>query len=252
MRPAVLATVLPAATLLIAMALPGCSAHGASSDGDDRPGIAASGSGSGGERHYQVANFDRIGLAAAGDVEVRTGQGYGLTVTGAAADLDQLKVTVDGNMLGLGRKSGSYHDAGKVHWTVTMPTIRGADIGGSGAIRIDKAEAEAFTGNIGGSGDISIAGMKVGKADFNIGGSGNIAAAGTAHQLGLQIGGSGKLLAKPLTAVSASITIAGAGNVEATVKEHAEVTILGSGDVTIGGGAKCSVTKMGGGTVHCG
>ena len=238
------------AAMLAAASLAACSAHGEVDHDDGSPGLAASGSG--GERHYTVANFDRVALGAAGEVEVRTGQAFGLSVTGNPADLDRLKVTVDGHTLGLGRRSGSYKDAGRIRWTVTMPRIVAADIGGSGAIRIDRADAEAFTGNIGGSGDISVAAMKVGKADFNIGGSGSIAAAGTAGSLGLAIGGSGKLLAKPLTAQTAKITIAGAGTIEATVTRTADVTILGSGDVTVAGGAKCSVTKMGGGTVHCG
>lgn len=238
------------AAMLAIVSLSACSAHGVERDDDGSPGIAASGGG--GERHYTVANFDRVALGAAGEVEVRTGQAFGLSVQGDPADLDRLKVTVDGNTLGLGRTSGAYKDAGRIRWTVTMPRIRGADIGGSGAIRIDKAEAEDFTGNIGGSGDLSVAAMKVGKADFNIGGSGTVDVAGTATALGLQIGGSGKLHATPLTAQTASISIVGAGTIEATVKKTADVNIVGSGDVTIAGGAKCSVTKMGGGTVHCG
>ena len=234
---------------LLAAPLIACSAHAVDSD-DGKPGIAATGSG--GERHYAVADFDRVSLGAAGDVEVRTGQAYGLTVAGDPADLDRLKVSVDDRTLGLGHKSGSWSHTGKIRWTVTMPRIVGADIGGSGAIRIDRADGDGFSGNIGGSGDLGVAAMKVGKADFNIGGSGTIAVAGTANEMKLAIGGSGKLLAKPLTAQNASITIAGAGTIEATVKSHADVTIMGSGDVTVAGGAKCSVTKMGGGTVNCG
>ena len=238
------------AALLIAAPLAACSM---SIDGHDdgTPGIAASGSG--GERHYAVSGFDKVALGAAGDVEVRTGQGFGLTVTGDPAMLDTLKVTRDGSTLGLGRKHGMHWDkAGNVHWVVTMPTIAGADIGGSGTVKIDKVEGSNFSGNIGGSGDIDVAAMRVDKASFAVGGSGDIAAAGTARALDLSIGGSGKLKATPLTAETASVTIAGAGTVEATVKNHADVTIMGSGDVTIAGGAKCSVTKMGGGTVRCG
>ena len=242
--------ILPLAALIAAAPLAACSAH-QPADGDDaRPGIAATGSG--GERRYAVSNFDKVALAASGEVEVRTGQPYGLTVTGAPADLDRLKVTTDGSTLGLGRRSGAWTNAGKVRWVVTMPHIASADIGGSGTISIDKVEGGSFSGNIGGSGDLNVAGMRVDKAAFAIGGSGNIAAAGTAGTLELSIGGSGKLRAAPLTAQTASVSIAGAGTVDATVKTHADVTIVGSGDVTIGGGAKCAVTKMGGGTVRCG
>ena len=235
------------ATLLL-LAPVACSAD---ADDDRTPGVAAIGSG--GERHYPVSGFDKVALGAAGDVEVRTGQAFGLTVSGDPATLDTLKVTRDGSTLGLGRKAGVHWDkAGKVRWLVTMPRISEANIGGSGTVRIDKVDGGSFTGNIGGSGNIDVATMRVDKASFNVGGSGDISAAGTARGLDLSIGGSGKLRATPLTAETASVTIAGAGNVEATVKNHADVTIMGSGDVTIAGGAKCSVTKMGGGTVRCG
>lgn len=238
------------AALLLAVPVAACSM---SVDGDDdaSPGIPASGTG--GERHYAVSGFDKVALGAAGDVEVHTGQSFGLTVTGDPATLDTLKVTRDGSTLGLGRKPGVHWDkAGKVHWIVTMPTIASANIGGSGTVRIDKVEGGKFSGNIGGSGNIDVAAMHVDKASFGVGGSGDITAAGTARSLDLSIGGSGKLKATPLTAETASVTIAGAGTVEATVRTHADVTIVGSGDVTIAGGAKCSVTKMGAGTVRCG
>ena len=238
------------AALLLAAPLVACSVSAGDRD-DASPGIPATGSG--GERHYAVSGFDRVALGAAGNVEVRTGQGFGLTATGDPAALDTLKVTRDGATLGLGRKAGVHWDkAGKVRWLVTMPRIAEANIGGSGTVRIDRIEGGTFTANIGGSGNIDVAAMRVDKASFNVGGSGDIAAAGTAGSLDLSIGGSGRLRATPLVAQTATVTIAGAGAVEATVRSHADVTVMGAGDVTIAGGAKCSVTKMGGGTVRCG
>ncbi|WP_174286959.1 head GIN domain-containing protein [Sphingomonas bacterium] len=242
----------PAVTLLL-LALPvaACSVHW-NTDDDGKPGIAASGSG--GERHWTVSGFDKVALAASGDVEVRTGgQSYAVTATGDPAALDTLKVTQDGNTLGLGRKQGvHWTGSDKIHWLVMMPRISEANIGGSGTIRVDKVEGTQFQADIGGSGTISIATMNVRQAGFGIGGSGTITAAGKARDVDLSIAGSGKLLANGLVADTASVSIAGAGNVEATVHSKADVTILGSGDVTIAGGAKCSVTKMGAGNVHCG
>ncbi len=236
------------ASALVVVPLAACSA----TYGDDgKPGIAPTGQG--GERHYAVSGFDKVALGAAGDVTVRTGQAFGLTVTGEPGQLDTLKVTRDGSTLTLGHKAGTHWSgSGKIHWVVTMPRIAGADIGGSGSIRIDRAEGQDFHGNIGGSGDLSVAGLKVDRAVFAIGGSGNIDAAGQARAIDLSIGGSGKLRALPVTADTAKVTIAGAGDVAATVKTHADVTIVGSGNVEIAGGAKCSVTKMGAGTVRCG
>ena len=238
--------------LMLAAVVPLAACSMSWSDHDDKtPGVTASGSG--GERHYAVSSFDKVALGASGDVEIRTGQAFSVSVSGDPAALDTLKVTHDGNTLGLGRKPGMHWGGdGRIKWLVTMPRIDEANIGGSGSIKIDKVEGGKFEGNIGGSGDLNVGSMKVDKAEFGIGGSGTITAAGAAKALELSIGGSGKMHATALTAETASVSIAGAGDVQATVKAKAEVTIMGSGDVTIAGGAKCEVTKMGAGNVHCG
>lgn len=241
---------LPLVALLAAAPLAACSAHWSGGDDDGRPGIAPSGGGT--ERHYALKDFDRITLAASGDVQVRTGQAFGVSVTGASADLDTLKVTQDGSTVSLGRKPGHWGSTGDIHWTVTMPRLVGATVGGSGSIAVDRVDGGSFNGDIGGSGDLSVKQMRVDKASFAIGGSGDVDVAGTARELSLSVGGSGKLRARPLAAETASISIAGAGDVEATVHQHADINIVGSGDVSVTGGAKCSVTKLGGGDVTCG
>lgn len=243
-----LTTALFAATAAI-VPLAACSATWNTDDG--KPGIAASGSG--GERHWPVAGFDGVNVAASGDVEVRVGSGFSLTGTGDPAMLDMTKVTIEGHDLVIGRKRGaSWNHGGKLHFVVTMPHIARAGIGGSGSIAVDRIDNPVFKGDIGGSGRLTLGAMHVGKASFNIGGSGDIAAAGTADRLDASIGGSGSVKAPALSAQTASISIAGAGDVDATVHQTADVTIVGSGNVALHGGAHCKVTKMGSGKVNCG
>lgn len=223
---------------------------GSGGGGDDRPGVAASGTGD--TRSWPIAGFTGVGLGTAGDVEVHAGKAFSVTATGPSAALDTLKLNRDGSMLKIERKRGVHFDHGeKIRFVVTMPRIAEADIGGSGNIVIDRVDGGAFEGNIGGSGNLDIASMAVPKASFAIGGSGDVKAAGQAQALSISVGGSGKFLLQPLSAETASITIAGSGDVRATVHRSADVTIVGAGDVTIAGGAKCSVTKMGSGNVRC-
>lgn len=240
---------LPLIAVLSAAPLIACSASASSEDG--KPGVAATGSGN--ERHYAIADFDTVGLAAGGDVEVRVGPGFSVIATAAPETLDKIKVERDGHALKLGWRNGVHWGGNdKVRYTVTMPRIAGADIGGSGTITVDRVEGGTFEGNIGGSGTLDLRGVRLDKAVFSIGGSGDVVAAGAARALEVNIGGSGDVRALPLRAQTADISIAGAGKVRATVTRAAKVTIVGSGDVTIGGGATCSVTKMGSGTVDCG
>lgn len=239
------------ALAVLAMPVAACSMNWSDKQDKEEAGIA--GSGSGDHRTYKVEGFTTVALAAAGDVDVRVGPAYSVTATGAPEALDKLKVTRDGDTLKLARQRGvTWGNSGKVHFTVTMPRIQGADIGGSGTITVDRVEGERFEGNIGGSGTLDIRGLNVRKVAFAIGGSGDVAAAGRAGELEVSIGGSGKVRAQPLRSESADITIAGSGNIATTVTRQAEVTILGAGDVVITGGAQCKVTKMGAGNVRCG
>jgi len=218
---------------------------------DDDQGVAAQGSG--GQRTYAVDGFERVSLGGAGDVEVRVGPAWSVTATGDPAILDKILVERDGKSLKLSRRKGVNWSRGeKVRFLVTMPRITGADIGGSGTVRVDRVPGGSFDGNIGGSGTLDVHGLAVDKAEFSIGGSGTVEAAGTARSLEVSIGGSGTVHAQPLRADTGEITIAGAGNIQAQVTRTAEVTIMGSGNVDITGGAKCSVTKMGAGKVNCG
>lgn len=231
---------------LAALVLPACS-FASGEDSGVRP------SGGGGQRSYAVRDFDTVGLAAAGDVEVRVGGDFSVTATGTPAALDKIRVERDGDTLKLERRRGVQWARGeKVRFVVTMPRIAGAAIGGAGNITVDRVNGAKFEGNIGGSGNLDVRSMAVEKATFSIGGSGNVSAAGRARALEVNIGGAGDVRATPLAAETAEISIAGAGKILATASRTADVTIMGSGDVTIGGGAKCSVTKMGGGTVRCG
>lgn len=232
--------------LLAALAVPACSFASA-----DDAGIAPGGTGD--RRSWAVRDFDRVALAAVGDVEVRTGGDWSVSAVGSPAALDRVRVTREGDVLKLDRRRGADRPTGeKVRFLITMPRIAGAGIGGAGSISVDRAVGDTFEGSIGGSGRLDVRGLAVTDASFSIGGSGDVSAAGRARSLEVSIGGSGNVRAQPLSAETAEVTIAGAGRVDATATRTAAVTLMGSGDVTIGGGAKCSVTRMGGGRVRCG
>jgi hypothetical protein len=241
-----------AVPLLAALAVP-VAACSVTWDGDDAAGDAVAAQGSGGSRTYAVRDFDSVALGGVGDVEVRVGGDWSVTATGAPAALDKLLIERDGDTLKLGRKRGmQWGKSEKIRFTVTMPRIEEASIGGAGSITVDRVPAGSFSGNIGGSGRLDIRNLAVDKAEFAIGGSGTVLASGRARALEATIGGSGNLQLKPLSTETAEITIAGAGNVDVTASRTADVTIVGSGNVTVGGGAKCSTTKLGGGTIRCG
>lgn len=234
--------------ILAALPLVACS----NASADDNPGVA--GTGSGNSRSYAVADFTKVDLRGADDVEVRIGNGFTVRAEGDAEVLEYLKVEKDGDTLKVGRRDRvnfSWGDkSAKIF--ITMPRIAAGSIAGSGDLRIDRVQGSEFEGETAGSGNIAIAALAVDKAEFDIAGSGGVQAVGTAKTVKVDIAGSGGVQGGKLQASGADVSIAGSGSVTLAVTGNAKVTIMGSGSVDLGSKARCSTTKMGSGTVRCG
>jgi len=240
--------------LLAMIPLIACSGHSEASDAATTSGDPVPAQGTGTSRSYAVTGFDQVDLRGSDDVDVRVGGDFAIQATGPAEMLDQLEIVKDGDTLKVGRKRG-FHLGGEgrsIRVMVTMPSIEGAAVSGSGTLTVGRVEADDFGASAAGSGDLKIGRMAVKAAHFSVAGSGTITAAGTADSADMQVAGSGDIDAEALTASRANVSVMGSGDVSATVNGPAKVSVMGSGDVTIGGDATCDVSKMGSGGVHCG
>lgn len=220
-------------------------------------GEASESKGQRGSRDFPVGAFDRISLTGSSNVVVTVGGAPSVRAEGDTALIEKLEIKVENGVLRIGYKKGNWSfgwrkDHGPVTVHVSTAALRGAEVAGSGDIKIDKVEGDDFTGEIAGSGEIQLASLRARKASFAIAGSGGVTASGTAETAEFDIAGSGDVRAGGLQVRSAKVSIAGSGNVETKATESANVDIMGSGDVIVTGGAKCSVNKMGSGDVRCG
>src|SRR5690349_13597053 len=210
------------------------------------------------ERSFAVGNFDRIELGGNYDVTVRTGQKPGVQARGDEKVMERLTVEVrDGVLVIEPRKTEGFNwhwsnHGGKVALNVTVPSLRGAQLGGAGDVRIDSVKGDRFDGGIAGSGDLSVDRIEVGELSVGIAGAGSAKlGTGRVKNAEYEIAGSGSVDAKGVAAETASVSIMGAGNVAANAAKTAAVSIMGSGDVEMKGGAKCTVSKAGAGDVRC-
>lgn len=234
------------AILIPVLLLGACSMGGATESKGER-----------GSRAFQVGAFDKISLAGSSNVVVTVGGAPSVRAEGDTALLDKLEIKVENGTLHIGHKKGNWSFGwGKDHGAVTVhvsaPSLTGADVVGSGDMKIDKVEGGDFAGEIAGSGGIQLASLRVRNASFAIAGSGGVTANGAAETADFSIAGSGDVHAGGLQVKRAKVSIAGSGNVETKAVESANIDIMGSGDVIVTGGAKCSVNKMGSGDVRCG
>ncbi len=208
-------------------------------------------------RNFQVGAFDKISLAGSSDVVVTVGGAPSVRAEGNSTLLEKLEVKVENGVLRIGYKKGKWSfgwrkDRAPVTVHVSVPSLTGAEIAGSGDMKIDKIEGGDFAGEIAGSGAIELASLRARNASFAIAGSGGVSARGSAETADFEIAGSGDIRAGGLEVKRAKVSIAGSGNVETKAMESAAVDMMGSGDVIITGTAKCSVNKVGSGNVRCG
>jgi hypothetical protein len=210
------------------------------------------------ERNFPVGGFERIEVAGGYDVDVHTGTAPSVHAKGPQKDLERLVVEVKGDRLvihpresrGLFHMGGWHHH--KIAISVTVPQLRGADVAGSGDIRIDNVRGDSFTGNIAGSGELSLDNVEVKALDVSVAGSGSVQGKkGKAQNVSLNIAGSGDIDTKGVASQTASVSVAGSGNVAAHASNTASVSVMGSGDVELVGGAKCDISKHGSGDVRC-
>lgn len=234
------------AILIPLLALGACSMGEASESGGQR-----------GSRNFAVGAFDKISLTGSPNVVVTVGGAPAVRAEGDSALIEKLDIRVENGTLRIGYKKGNWSfgwrkDRAPVTIHVSAPSLTGAEVAGSGDMKIDKVEGGDFAGEIAGSGEIELASLRARNASFAIAGSGGVTAAGTAETADFEIAGSGDVRAGGLQVKRAKVSIAGSGNVEARAMETADIAIMGSGDVVITGGAKCSVSKAGSGDVRCG
>ena len=176
------------------------------------------------DRNYQVGEFDRIELAGPYDVTVRTGSAISVHARGNQKAIDNLEVVVeDGVLVIRPKKKNDFAGAssGKVALTVTVPTLRGAAIAGSGDIRIDRVGGRQLQGRDRRLGQPRRRQRRGGPAQAVDRRVGQCASGGgRAKTVEYSIAGSGDIDAKGVAAETASVSIAGSGNVDANATEH--------------------------------
>ncbi len=237
MRKALLA----AAALTLASA---CNAFGGSAP------IQASGTNT--DRNYPVGGFERVSLAAPYTVNLTVGGQPSVSAQGDSALLEKTEVLVENGRLVIRLQQGHNWSGAKGVINVTAPALNGADIAGSGDIRVSPFQTQRFAGSVAGSGNLSLERLQADEARFNIAGSGDVSATGSARDTNIDIAGSGSARLSSLQAQSAQISIAGSGNAELNATGTAAISIAGSGNANVSGGARCQVSRVGSGNANCG
>jgi hypothetical protein len=272
---------IPAAILLIAILVSGCSFQ------------IVSGSGKVISETRHVSGFTSVTLDGIGNVYISQGPIESVRIEAENNLIPYFDTSVQGSTLKIGLKDQymgiSMLPTHPVKFYVTLPRIDAVRLAGSGDIFAAQVQAGAFaisllgsgnisidaltasnldtqlsgsgkvslgivsasqvTANIAGSGDIKVDTLTADRISSRTSGSGNITIGGKVTEQSAEMLGSGNYLASGLKSEIATVRVTGSGNSQLTTSQTLNVTILGSGDVAYTGNPTVNASIAGSGKV---
>ena len=186
------------------------------------------------DRSFTANGFDKVDLAAAGQVAIHTGDSFKVDASGDAEWLALLDIHVvkDTLVIGWTREHIRMKHHNPIHIRVTMPRLDGVTLSGAGTIDLPALQVE--------------------RARFDMGGAGKINAAGSAGSVDAHVRGFGSVEIAGLAARAGKFDMGGTGSIKARVEGPADIAMTGVGSIDVLGQPRCTVHKSGLGSVHCG
>lgn len=175
-----------------------------------------------------VSGFDEIVVLGSGDVVVSVTGTESLLVEAEDNIMPLLTTEVKGGRLELGSKSSFSTNRG-INYTITVVSLDGVEINGSGDVTATGIDADSFA--------------------VEINGSGNVEVTGTSAQLDVAVSGSGDYDGADLVAATGKVTISGSGQAVVNVTDDLEARVSGSGSIEYIGDPVLDADTSGSGSI---
>jgi len=205
---------------MIALLLTGCNVVLNSSNG----------SGKAATETRSVSGFSSVELEGSGELQVEQNGTESLTITADDNILQYLTSDVSGGRLKLSMKNGSYSTLTPVVYKLTVKSLKGIALSGSGSINGKALATDS---------------MKI-----ELSGSGEITTAGSTDHMEVVISGSGNVHGEGFKSKVARVEIDGSGSATVAASERLDVNINGSGNVEYIGDPMVSTNNHGSGSVN--
>lgn len=235
-----LARIVPLVSAALAVAACGVSI--------DLDGAAVRGSGHEVTVHRAVPAFERVAVGGDLRVEVRVGPARSVTLRGDDNLLPLVETEVRDGALHI-RPTQKIRPRGEIRVDVTVPSLDGVDVGGSGTVSVHGVHASAFDASVSGSADMDVDG-DFGVLRSSVSGSGSLVMRGTATEVAARVSGSGDLDLLGVPARAARVSVSGSGDVSVAPSERLDAEVSGSGDVRFSGRPRVQAHVSGSGSVR--
>jgi hypothetical protein len=206
------------------------------------------------KENRNVSNFNRVNFGVAGDLFIRIGPRFEVTVEGSKSYVDDVITEVSGERLNIKHENNFRMRINeRVTVYVTMPEIEGLSVSGSGKAEIKEVvKSDDLNLSVSGSGRIVIASIDVDNLDCGISGSGtiNLNGNGNVGEADISISGSGDYYGEEVEIESLTVGVSGSGKCICNVTGSISASISGSGDVSYSGSPKVNARVSGSGHVR--
>ncbi len=199
-----------------------------------------------------ATGFHGIALGVDAQLELRQGDGEGVSITGDDNIVPLIETAVENGVLKIrwaGKNNHSIHYR-KLRIEVSARNIDRLSLAGSGDMHAARLRAGELQATIGGSGNITIDDLDASSLKISLSGSGDFTVAGKVDSLDVALSGSGDVAAGRLEARTARVALQGSGDVALWARESLNAAVSGSGDVTYSGKPMIAGAVAGSGSVR--
>ncbi|MEP7179441.1 MAG: head GIN domain-containing protein [Pseudonocardiales bacterium] len=198
-----------------------------------------------------VEGVHAVDLRTSGDLTITTGATPKLAITAGRTTLRYLTSTLQDGTVVLGSRSG-HNASGDIHYELTLPTLDGVAIAGSGSAHGTVVADGPFTVIVSGSGSAALDGLAATAVTVQLSGSGDIHLAGSTDAQSVEVDGSGTYLGSDLTSRTSDVQIDGSGNAHVNAIGPLDAQINGSGNIFYTGTPVLTTHTSGNGTISAG
>jgi hypothetical protein len=182
--------------------------NGSSSSGTKGSGVPAT-------RVREVAAFDRVELAGTNNVMIHVGGRQRVVVEADDNLLGRVTTKVRTSTLVIANPPGSFTTRSPMRVDVTVPSLSGLTLSGSG--------------------NVVVSGVKADRFDVSLAGSGTLTGSGAATRLDITVPGSGSVEFIPVAAKDVRAAVSGSGSIFVTATERLDASVSGSGAIVYAG-----------------
>ncbi len=196
-----------------------------------------------------VAGFDGVRFATAGELVITQGDRESLEITAGADELSRIVTEVRDGMLLIGRDGP---DRGlalrKPVFHLTVKSLASLEVLSSGSATAGTLRADSLQLRVSSSGGITIDELSARLLDVRISSSGSIRLQGSVEQQSVLLTSSGSYAAAKLSSRAATVRVSSSGTATLRCSESLEATVTSSGSVRYYGSppdTKGNVTSSG-------